>query len=551
MRKILIAAALLAGLTACIDKRVDNSDFGEHYTTQFDNRTSIQVDIASAVEGELYSVYYSYPYDGETLVRQPALRALTPIFTTLDVPKDVERLYVISGGTLTEYPMANLHIRPSAPVRATRAADVNVIDAEVLAAVNSRYFPESTNNVRGDDLFKCTDLVVSETESTGAFEQAEVWLTFLGDGGSRQGQLYGKLWFYTYDSSRKESLTLGDCTFYGVKNDEIVRIDYSDIEAHRNCIFDTKTEIRNNVSSYKRFKLGTFAKGLNVGFVYYGNSRITFTTPHLNPLVTDYTLRYMDKSGTFQIRNKYVANGFVRHIQVGDFEGNVLGMENRLVTEGTKYDGDYNDMLCLIESNPLALSPDEEIGGGSESTVTEYKTREGIYLFEDNYPFVGDFDFNDVVVEYQIIDFYKSANKAKQVAVRLLALGASYTNSFGFRVGNNYTTLLENLEGYANVGTDPYRELGGVVSQTLYGDLTPYLYNGKSYIVETNFNTPFYPCVLDIPLSDPDDESWKFAWPQEMTSLDDCYYFLKGPQGGDRAKDWYRTPKEGAQVFQR
>ena len=41
----------------------------------------------------------------------------------------------------------------------------------------------------------------------------------------------------------------------------------------------------------------------------------------------------------------------------GDFQGNILGMENRVVTEGAKYDGDYNDILCMIESNPKTIAP--------------------------------------------------------------------------------------------------------------------------------------------------------------------------------------------------
>ena len=63
--------------------------------------------------------------------------------------------------------------------------------------------------------------------------------------------------------------------------------------------------------------------------------------------------------------------------------------------------------------------------------------------------------------------------------------------------------------------------------------------------------TAEYPSVLDIPLSDPDDASWKFEWPQEMQSIDDCYWFLKSASGGSREKDWYKRPKDATLLFGR
>ncbi len=555
-----ILVAALLGASACVEKH-DGEGTSKQYAKSFDNRTTVQVEIAGSGEGQYYAVYYDFPYEEGSLVKQPALAGRTPISTTLDVPRDVTELYIVGNGGLVRQAVGNVRLAV-APAKspAVRAADVNPVSEQVLTAVNSIYFPESTNNVRGEDLFKCTDLVVTETPATEAFEQADVWLTFLGDGGSRQGQLYGKLWFYTYETARRANLTRGDCTFYGVKNDEVVPVDFADIQAGRSCVFDTKAEIVSGIPSYKRHLLGRFDKGLSIGFVYSGNSVVQFTTPMLNAKVANCTLKYGDKSGSFQIVDKYVANGFVRHIRVGDFEGNVLGMENRSVTESTKYDGDYNDILCLIETNPVAIEPEEEIGKGDTGTSgegnvdkKEYRVTAGIYLFEDNYPYTGDFDFNDAVVEYRITDYYKSSNKAKQVAVRVLATGAQYDNEFGFKtVGGSFSPFADHLSGYRNVYSgQSFETVGETVSYTLYGDIVPYLNNGKGYIYQSTVHTKDYPYVLEIPLSDPDDASWRFEWPQEMKSIDECYYFLHAADGGPRAKDWYRTPRPDAPVFRR
>lgn len=556
---------LLAALSAasCIEKHVDNSEFFEKYTAAFDNRSSVTVNITSEVAGEYYALYFENPYDEEALVRQPAMTGFTPIETTLDVPKEVAQIYAVGQGAMTVYPVKNLSITAAPlPRPQSRAADVNPVSAEVMTAVNSIYFPEKTNNVRGDNLFKCTDLVIAETPATGDFDQAEVWLTFLGDGGCRQSQLFGKLWFYTYPAEKLPSLTREDCTFYGVRNGEVCEIPYSEVRAQRSWIFYTKEEFASSIASYRRYRLGAFGKGLNIGFVYIGNSTVSnggfrFTTPRLNERVQDYTLTYQDDKTKFRITDKYLANGYICHVTTGDFQGNILGMENRVVTEGTKYDGDYNDILCLIESNPKTIAPEEEVeignSGSKDPEDIACKTTAGLYLFEDNYPYPGDFDFNDAVIRYEIKDYYQSKNRAKQVTVQLMATGAHMSNSFGFRDSKGFQCLFEDLNGYRNVyPTQTFESLGEPVVQTFYGDVVPCLKSGSDvYIYPTNFNTAEFPCVLDIPLTDPDDASWKFLWPQEMRSIDDCYYFRKSASGGPREKDWYRHPKDASLLFNR
>ena len=558
-------AFVLAALSAasCIDKDVDNTEFYEKYARGFDNRTTVAVNIASEVAGEYYAVYFGNPYDGESLVKQPALTGFTPVSITLDVPKDVERLYVVAQGEMKSYEVGNLSISAAArPGPQSRAADVNPVSARVMTAVNSIYFPEKTNNVRGDDLFKCTDLVIDRTPSSGDFDEAEIWLTFLGDGGCRQSQLFGKLWFYTYPSSKQDGLTLGDCTFYGVKDGEVVAIPYSEVRAQRSWVFYTREEFSSNIASYKRYKLGVFPKGLNLGFVYIGNSTVSnggfrFTTLRLNERVQDYTLTYQDDKKTFRIVDRHLANGYICHVTEGDFQGNILGMENRVVTESAKYDGDYNDILCMIESNPRTIAPGEEVeignSGNKDPEEIACKTSAGLYLFEDNYPYRGDFDFNDAVVQYEIRDYYQSKNRAKQITVQLMATGSHMSNSFGFRDSKGFQPFLSGLKGYRNVyAAQAFEPVGEPVVQTLYGDVVPWLKNeSEYYIYPSSFNTAEYPSVLDIPLSDPDDASWKFEWPQEMQSIDDCYWFLKSAAGGSREKDWYRRPKDAALLFGR
>ncbi len=559
MRLIPIVICLM--LCSCIDHS-DHYDGGnenkggEGYAAQFSNHTEISVDIDSKYEGMVYSVYYSFPYEEGSLVKEPYLVGKTPIHTTLNVPKDVKTLYILGNGKMIESTVKNISINDDAGKSRASEGDIPNVTDEVIRTINNKYFPERTNNVKGEDLYKCTDLKVAETPSSGPFEKVQVWITYLSDGGFENplagSKLYGKLWFYTYPSDQLENLTVGDCTFYG-RDDEgkIVEVPYKQIRVQDNntnkngqYIFNSWEENRKaEKGEYTRVLLGEFSKGVNIGFVFRGsNERPQFTTPALNlsqkkDALNFYgdieyigqTLTYQNNAGTFKLE-KQVSNGFIQHIQVNDFEGNVLGMENRTPIYRA-YDGDYNDMLCLIQSDPVALGPVDPI---DPPVVETYAVEKGYYLFEDNYPEHGDFDFNDVVVEYAITSY--ADNSTKEVTARLLATGCLFTNEFGFKVNGSYVPIFQDIKGYYNVRDTSDETNSLTKTKTFSGEIKPYLYNGKGYIEEGVYNTKEFPYVLKIPISDSTTEN-PFRWCLETKSISDAY-----PFNLPRDDDWFRKP---------
>ncbi len=543
MRKLVSMFLLTLGLFSCVnDKDLYEDHGGASYAGSFSNVKTVNVNISSPYNTAYYSVFYEYPYADGDLVKTPALTGVTPINTTLDVPNDVKKLYVLGDGTLRTFNVGNVEISTTRSIVTT-----NAIDAKVMEYINGSCFPEASYNVRKLDLFKCTDLVIASSPETGEFDKAEVWVTYLNDGGFYIAGGYGYLWFYTYPTEKLgPSMTVKDLTFYGMNaaTQEIIQVSYdTDIangNKRKNPLFYSKNEQVDGVSSFKKIKLGEFEKGLNIGFVYYGTGVARFSTPYLNTEIVNKTLKYGAPDGNYIVNGK-VSNGFMRHIKIEDskgktFEGNVLGMENRAPGESA-YDGDYNDMLLLVESNPLALKPQEEI---DDAPKIESRRSQGVYLFEDNYPARGDYDFNDVVVEYDIVDFYKSANKAKQVAARLLANGCGFTNTFGFKQGNTYIPYITDVVGYRNVSGAALEPFGEWISQVLYGDILPYLENGNGKIVDPlTYNTGEYPYVLDIPHATSD---FMFRWCQEKKPINEAYNFV------DRAPDWYLTPADESKV---
>lgn len=231
----------------------------EDYIAQFENFENIQVSISSQHEGTLYSIYYEYPYEEGSLVKDPYLIGKTPIHMALEVPTHVKKLYILRGdGELIESDVKDITIGSDtkSSLRAT-----NAISDEVLHLINNKYFPEKAYNVKSEDLYRCSDLKITETVFTSSFEKADIWLTYISDGGMSKDNMYGKIWFYTYPSEKMENLTLDDCTFYGKTNGTIQAIDFNKINQGENYIFYSKEEQpKAKTGEYTRIPLGRFDK---------------------------------------------------------------------------------------------------------------------------------------------------------------------------------------------------------------------------------------------------------------------------------------------------
>ncbi|MBE0651826.1 MAG: LruC domain-containing protein [Bacteroidales bacterium] len=114
-------------------------------------------------------------------------------------------------------------------------------------------------------------------------------------------------------------------------------------------------------------------------------------------------------------------------------------------TVGQKY-GDFtivsgtskgNIALCDTTSNPGGgggtTPPPPPSGGGT--TTSNYN---GSLAFEDLWPYMGDYDFNDVVVDYDFATTMDDQNNVQSITATFIlhAFGASYHNGFGFQLPN-------------------------------------------------------------------------------------------------------------------
>lgn len=318
-------------------------------------------------------------------------------------------------------------------------------------------------------------------------------------------------------------------------------------------------------------------EGYNLGFVYLGGQNLRFTTPALNigfpgpadnkygtyaekgnylGYVLDYkNAQYNDNElnihygpnvndGKF-VLDRHVANGFIWHFKYTydgvEREYDVLGMDNQYpFNQQTFYDADYADYKVLISTDPEYLKPVEEI---LRPVHTAFTLEEGYYLFEDTYPDEGDYDYNDVIVQYEW-RHYPEENKndggLNRVNCTLEGYACAYTNTFGFintheDAAQTHHPLFTGIHGMMNVTRTPsYIDLEDDntidIEYEFVGDkdyIYPYLHNGRGDVYEQqggNYEKPF---VLKVP-EVLDAAEHEFRWTIEGARLEDAYKSITG-----------------------
>ncbi len=126
----------------------------------------------------------------------------------------------------------------------------------------------------------------------------------------------------------------------------------------------------------------------------------------------------------------------------------VYCMEDRVEIAPHSEIFNYRDMIFYIDSkvqdaieidsNLKTTDPNENQVETLYSDITY-----GTYAFEDQWPTGGDYDMNDVVVEYETEIFFNSANKIKKIVDKIKAVhdGASTVDAFGYVIEGELGTV--------------------------------------------------------------------------------------------------------------
>lgn len=270
------------------------------------------------------------------------------------------------------------------------------------------------------------------TSSVVLKEEAEVWVTFVHEGAGYRNVLG----YYVYDTKNPP------------QNEQKI---------------DTLFVIFPNVSfngsggglnTGNKVKLGKFPAGKTIGWFlmpdgWDGNS--------VNPRPEkDYATKYSDKQ-----LNTFTSEQYRTHtvlLQDPTRELLLLGFEDLNRPGG---DNDFNDAIFYVTAVPFsAINTDnlvetrttgndddddgvannnDDFPDDSEIAFTTYtpsKDQEGTLAFEDLWPSQGDYDMNDLVIDYNVIEYRNAANKVAKIKASFLlrAIGAGLQSGFAFEL---------------------------------------------------------------------------------------------------------------------
>lgn len=300
-----------------------------------------------------------------------------------------------------------------------------VIDAAFLNDINNS-FPEA-HPINPDYL------LLSNEHDFKLTEACDVWVIFVSEGAGYKNTLG----YYKYDLNNPPT---------------------SKSQIDSGMIIYPNVSFANSgggLNTGNKVYLGQFPAGTGIGFFLKSNA---FNNGQVgNGYYTYYTNPAFNPEANLNKKKHSVI--LVDHAR----DMFLMGFED-LHRENQSSDEDFNDALFLIKANPIENVetggfpvPDytgtDTDGDGVPDTLDDYPTdpqrafnnyypaegQNGTLAFEDLWPNKGDYDFNDVVVDYNINQVTNADNKVVEVKPNYIvrATGATYRNGFGFQLKIN------------------------------------------------------------------------------------------------------------------
>lgn len=290
-------------------------------------------------------------------------------------------------------------------------------------------------------------------------EDAEVWVTFVHEGA---GYL-NALGYYYYDTNNPPSSINDISKMYVI----FPNVSYSGSGG--------------SLVTGNKVYLGSFTKGTTIGW---------FLVPegwNSSKRKVDWkeNIKFSDKN-----LNTFTSAAYRQHVALlydQSLQKLILGMEDLDRPSG---DNDFNDAVFYVKVTPFtavkttALAPtdntdDDDKDGVSNSVDVEPKNpavafhaftpAQGVYgtlAFEDLFPNQGDYDMNDLVVDYNFKEYLNASNQIVKmdVSLKLRAAGGVLHNGIGFELGIA-PEIVASVTGQRLTGTDIKMAANGTEQQ--------------------------------------------------------------------------------------
>jgi len=269
--------------------------------------------------------------------------------------------------------------------------------------------------------------------------------------------------------------------------------------------------------------LGTFAAGTGIGFAVIADG---FKT---NTVTSGKAVYYSEPSFNPEFAPEDKQHSVV--LIESDNDLFIMGFEDLRRSSGS--DDDFNDVMFSVRATPIdavdttgfppvvELPADTDEDGvpdifddypeDEELAFDNFYPGENIFgtlVFEDLWPVKGDYDFNDLVLDYNFNQITNFENKVARIRTKIVvkAIGASFRNGFGFQMGSpsesvEYISGQQIDENYVVLnpnGTEASQEKAVVIIFDNAFDILPYPGGGFTG-VNTSLEAPYVqPDTLDL-----------------------------------------------------
>ncbi len=300
----------------------------------------------------------------------------------------------------------------------------DVIDASMLADINAtlpEYMPAPTNHPQYFNDANDQNLILTEA--------CNVWVTFVSEGAGYQNVLG----YYTYQTGNRPTST---------SQIDSIHVIFPNVSFSGSG---------GGLHSGNKVYIGQHAPGTEIGWVLIANGyQNNSVTPGLSVYYSDKALN--PESAATKKQHTILLNDIGR----GKF---LLSFEDLRRDAGA--DNDFNDAVFYVTADPIQSVNTQHVPLPSyTSTDTDkdgvpdnfddypndatkafdnfYPSKDnfGSFAFEDLWPGKGDYDFNDMVVDYNFNQITNGQNQVVQILLtaKLTAMGASYKNGFGIQL---------------------------------------------------------------------------------------------------------------------
>ncbi len=287
--------------------------------------------------------------------------------------------------------------------------------------------------------------------SLGLVEESEVFVTFLHEG----TPLRNSIGFFTYVEGAEPTTpsAAGEVIFFP------------------NASYDTSGGSAKGLAPGDTLRLGSFPAGTRIGFVLVndGFDPVTGVRTTIEQEQIFYSLPALNQEVSPTLRAHTVM------LYDPSSQGVVVGFEDT-PRDAPDADHDFNDVVVLVtvapttalDTAPLVRLPaaidsdgdgvldgnDDFPADASRAFRTYYPSGSGhaVLAFEDLWPAKGDYDMNDLLLQYRLEQVIDAQGLVKDIGAdfEVLARGAQYDNGFGFQLNGVSPDMVESATRSVN-----------------------------------------------------------------------------------------------------